>query len=258
MKRLVSLLIVALITCLSATAFADDKSAEEIIDATLEHNALGFQAGSAKLSLEIEDKAGNKRVRKLDVRSKKIDEATRTLAELTGPKEIKGQTFLFAENTDGEDDVWMYVPAFKVTRRIEGSQKNGSFLGSHFTYADLESRDVKEGNYERLDDDKIGKHEVYVVQTTPEEGSDSDYGKVVSYVRKSDSMPLRIRFFDKSGDEAKTLFVEKLDETDDGDTYVKKMTLRPKDGGYTTIEIASFKGGVELADSLFSKEQLGK
>jgi outer membrane lipoprotein-sorting protein len=237
---------------------AQEKSAKQILDEALDNNALGFQAGQASLSLTIEDKAGERRVRKLDVKSKKIDDATRTLVKLTAPKELRGQSFLFAENTSGEDDVWMYVPAFKVTRRVEGSQKDGSFLGSHFTYADLESRDAKEGKYKRLGDEKIGEHEVYVIETTPADGSDSAYGKVVSYVRKSDSMPLKMRFFDDSGDEAKTLFIEKLDKTDSGDTYVERMTLRPKDGGYTTIEIGSFEGGVELSDSLFSKEQLGK
>lgn len=257
-KRASALLGVLLIASMAATAAAEDKSAQQILDEALDNNALGFQAGQATLTLTVEDKAGERRVRTLDVKSKKIGEATRTLVKLTAPKELRGQSFLFAESAKGADDVWMYVPAFKVTRRIEGSQKDGSFLGSHFTYADLESRDAKTGTYKRLGDEKIGEHAVYVVQTTPAKGSDSAYSKVISYVRKSDSIPLKMRFFGDEGEVAKTLFVEKLDQTDAGDTYIQRMTLRPKDGGYTTIEIDAFEGGVELADSLFSKEQLGK
>ena len=71
-------------------------------------------------------------------------------------------------------------------------------------------------------------------------------------------MPLKMRFYDTSGKEAKTLFVEKLDKTDKGQTYVERMTLRPKSGGFTTIKFESFEGDAELADSLFSKGQLGK
>lgn len=234
------------------------KSAKEIIDASLDKNSMGFQAGEANVTLVIENKAGSKRVRKLDVKSKKLDAATHTLVTLTHPKEVKGQAFLFAENKKGEDDVWMYVPAFKVTRRIEGSQKSGAFLGSHFTYADLESRDVKDASYKRLEDEKIGKHAVYVIESTPEKGADSDYSKIISYIRKSDYMPLKMRFYDKSGDEKKTLFVEKLDKTDTGETYVKRMTLRPKVGGYTTMKLESFDDDAKLADSIFSKDQLGK
>lgn len=258
--RKVSWILLALTTiCVATPAFAGDKlSAKEIIDKSLENNSLGFQSGEASLSLIIEDKAGSRRVRKLDVKSKKIDGAAHTLVELTAPKEVKGQAFIFAENKNGEDDVWMYVPAFKVTRRIEGSQKSGSFLGSHFTYADLESRQIKDAKYKRLDDAKIGKHAVYVIESTPTKKSDSDYGKVVSYIRKSDFMPLKMRFYDKSGDVAKTLFVEKLDKTDDGQSYVKQMTLRPEGGGFTTIEIDALEGDAKLSDSVFSKNQLGK
>jgi outer membrane lipoprotein-sorting protein/methionine-rich copper-binding protein CopC len=261
-QRTLSMLVSLVLLTATAPAFAQEKtsetkkSAQEIIDASLDKNALGFQSGRADLALIIEDKAGSRRVRKLDVKSKKLADATHTLVELTAPKEVRGQTFLFAENKKSEDNVWMYVPAFKVTRRIEGSQKSGSFLGSHFTYADLESRDLKDAKYKRLKDDKIGEHAVFVIESTPAKGS--DYSKIISYIRKSDSMPLKMRFFDGSGDEAKTLFVEKLDKTDAGQTFVERMTLRPKDGGFTTIKFESFDDNVDLADSLFSKGQLGK
>jgi len=238
-------------------AHADEPTADQIIDKALDQNAMGFKSGEAHITLHVEDKAGAKRVRKLDVKSKKIDGLTRTLVTLTSPKEVKGQAFLFAEQK-GEDDVWMYVPAFKVTRRIEGGQKKGSFLGSHFTYADLESRDIKDSKYEKLDDARIGKIPVYVVQATPKKSSDSDYARVLVYVRKSDYIPLKVKFFDHDKKLAKTLFVEKLDKTDDGQTYASQMTLRPDGGGHTTMTIDALKSNVAIPDAAFSKDQLGK
>ena len=174
----------------------------------------------------------------MNVKSRKMeDQSTRTLVTLSAPKEVKGQAFLFSENTAGEDDVWMFVPAFGVTRRIEGGQKKGSFLGSHFTYADLESRDVKGGEYKKLKDETIGKMDVFVVSASPSKDTKSDYTKVIMYVRKKDYIPVKMKFFDKSKSVAKTLFVEKLDTTADGKTYAKQMTLRPAEGGYTSIRI---------------------
>ncbi|MGM0555876.1 MAG: outer membrane lipoprotein-sorting protein [Myxococcota bacterium] len=256
--RLISPMVALLILALSLPVLAQDMSASDIIDKALETNSLGFNEGEAQMSLIIEDMAGNRRVRKLDVQSKKVDGASRTRVELTAPKELKGQSFLFAENTSGSDDVWMYVPAFKVTRRIEGSDKDSAFLGSHFTYADLESRGLKDANYKRLDDDEIGEHDVYVIESTPKKGSESEYGKVVAYVRKSDYMPLKLKFYDGSGDEMKTLFVEKLDKTDSGKTFVERMTLRPTGGGFTTIKIGGLDAETDIPDSAFSKGQLGK
>lgn len=257
-SRLVSLIVACLACALALPALAAEMSASDIIDKALETNSLGFSEGQAEMSLIIEDKAGNRRVRKLDVHSKKVDDATRTRVELTAPKELRGQSFLFAENTSGADDVWMYVPAFKVTRRIEGSDKDSAFLGSHFTFADLESRGLKHANYKRLEDDKIGKHEVYVIESTPKKGAESEYGKVTAYIRKSDYMPLKLKFYDGTDDLMKTLFVEKLDETDSGKTYVERMTLRPEGGGFTTIKIAGLDSEADIPDSAFSRDQLGK
>lgn len=258
MKRIATTLALVLAgLLLGAPAGAQELSADEIIDKALDQNAMGFQSGKAQLTLTIEDKKGGRRVRSLEVKSKKLGELGRTLVTLTAPKEVRGQAFLFAEQT-GEDDVWMFLPAFKVTRRIEGGQKNGAFLGSHFSYADLESRDLKESTYERRPDEKIGKDDVYVIKATPKKGAQSDYTEVVTYVRKTDFTPLKVKFFGKGQKLEKTIFVEKLEKTAEGETYAKQMTLRPTTGGFTTLQIDALETGTELPDSVFSKDQLGK
>ena len=256
MRFATSVLFVLLTSLASASAFAEEPTADQIIDKALDQNAMGFQSGKAQLTLTIEDAKGAKRVRSLEVKSKQVGELGRTLVTLTAPKEVRGQAFLFAEQT-GEDDVWMFLPAFKVTRRIEGGQKNGAFLGSHFTYADLESRDLKESTYEKLPDEKIGADAVYVIKATPKAGVKSDWASVVTYVRKTDFIPLKLKFFGKSGKAERTIFVEKIDKTSDGQTYAKQMTLRPVAGGFTTIQISALETA-DLPDSLFTKEQLGK
>lgn len=247
--------ILTLCFLLFSTAVSAQESAEDIIDKALDRNAMGFQSGMANLELKIEDSKGVKIERRLEVRSRKISDRTHTLVKLTAPKEVFGQSFLFAEGS-GENDVWMYMPAFKVTRRIEGNQKNGSFLGSHFTYADFESRDLKEATHKRLEDEKIGNTPVFVIESSPKDKT-SEYSKTVSYIRQSDHIPLRIRFFGKDSKVAKTLFIEKLDKTEKGQTYAKQMTLRPEGGGHTTIIISALSEA-EIPESVFSKDQLGK
>lgn len=248
-----------LLTFFAASAAADDElSAEEIIDRAVERNAVGFDAGRAQVVLTVFDRAGEKRERHLDVRSKRDDDRSRTIMTLTDPAEVRGQAFLFIENPDGADDMWMYVPAFDVTRRVEGRQRRSAFLGSHFTFADLESRDLREANYRRRDDDTVGEHEVYVIEARPKKPEESDYQRVVAYVRKSDFIPLRVRFYDKGGDLDKTLFAERLEKTGDDVTYIERMTLRSESGGYTRMEIGGLDTNVDLPDALFDREELGR
>lgn len=258
--HLVALLALFVSAAVAAPAAAQEVdpeklTAQQIVDKALDFNTMGFQSGQAQVTLQVENKGGDAKTRSLDLKSKKVDGKLRTLVTLTAPKDVRGQAFLFAEQK-ADDDVWMYLPAFKIVRRIEGGQKEGSFLGSHFTYADLESRDTKKASYKRLKDEKIGTNEVYVVEGTPEAGSDSDYSRIVIYIRKSDFIPLKTKFF-KVEEVSRTIFVEKLDKTESGETYVKQMTLRPSGGGYTRMVLEAFDE-TELPDAIFAKDRLGK
>lgn len=238
---------------------AKEASAKQIVDKMLaQNNSLGVDQGQAQLTLLVEDRTGEKRKRVIEVSGKESERGGRTRVKLLAPAEVKGQAFLFWENKNGGDDVWMFLPAFSVTRRIEGSQKKGAFLGTHFTFADLESRDIRSAEHKRLDDAKIGKAEVFVIESTPTKSADSDYGKVTSFVRQSDYMPLKFKFYGKDGEDVvKTIFVEKIDKTEKGQAYIKQMTLRSKQGGYTTIKLDAVNEDVELADSLFDKDNFG-
>ena len=246
------------VVSLPSSVWAGEPGADKIVENALEKNSLEFDAGRAEMSLVVEGRNGDKSDRSMVVKSAKIDGAVRTLIELTAPEELKGQAFLFAENDEGDDDVWMYVPAFEVTRRIEGSKKQGAFLGSHFTYNDLESRDVQQASYEKHDDSEIGDTEDLVVDAHPKSESDSEYGKVLVYVRKEDYVPLKFKFFEDSDELMKTLFVEKLDETDSGRTYIKQMQMRSQKGGFTRITLESLDTEADFPDAMFSKDQLGK
>jgi len=255
--------ILFLLAGLSLVAVAPDsvsaeESAEKIVEQALETNSLEFESGRAEVRLTIGDRNGDRSEREMTIASNEIDGAVRTLIELTGPEELKGQSFLFAENEGGGDDVWMYVPAFEVTRRIEGNKKQGAFLGSHFTYNDLESRDVARAEYTKRGSSTIGDNEVHVIEARPTSGADSEYGKVITYIRKSDKVPLKFKFYDESDELLKTLFVEKLDDNDDGETYIKQMQMRSEKGGYTRIVVDSITSGVEIPDAKFTKDQLGK
>ncbi len=248
----------------ASVAWADEadeerpESADGIIERALELNTLGFESGRAQVDLTIFDRQGERQERKMDVRSRRDDERSRTVMTLTDPAEVRGQAFLFVENPDADDDMWMYVPAFDVTRRVEGSQRQSSFMGTHFTFADLESRDLREATYRRRSDEKIGEFDVYVIEARPDNPEESDYERVVAYVRKDDYIPIRIRYYKTDGALDKTLFTERLNETADGEVYIERSTLRSETGGYTTIEIRELDTDIDLPMSLFDRDEFAQ
>lgn len=242
----------AALLAFAAPAAAQDKAAD-IVRAALEQNSTGLQVGVGTLTLTTEDSSGARKLRHLAFKGANTPEGRRTLVRLLSPEEVKGQSFLFREVRQGDDQVYWYLPAFGATRRISGGQKRGSFMGTHFTFADLESRDIQDAAYRSLPDAKVGELPCYVIEATPR--GESDYARIVLSIRRDDRMLLKARFYDKAGAELKTLFIEKVDTAGER-RYVKQMVLRPQAGGYTRITIDTLDPGRAPTEAELTPEAL--
>lgn len=212
-------------------------TADQIVNRALDTDSVGFSSGQVTMTLQIVDGGGDTRERRLQIRGRDNEGRNQAVVRVVAPAAQAGQAWLFLQNPAGEDDIHVYLPALDdAPRRIAGSQKNASFLGSHFTFADLESRDIRDATYVRQPDETIGPHAVYVIDATPNRAANSAYARVRMWVRTSDFLPLRTRFFDASGATVKTLFTEETD-LHNGRPYVRQMTLRVETGGSTTIRL---------------------
>lgn len=231
-------------------------SAQQIVERALDTNNLGFQTGEATVTMIIQDVSGSTRERRMLIRGVEENDESRTLVRVLAPAEVAGQSYLFREQSDGEDEVYIYLPALDTgARRIAGRQKSGAFMGSHFSYSDLESRSLRDGHYTRLPDEKLAGFDVFVVDVTPADGDESEDARVRIWIRQSDFIPLRVRFFDAQGNTRRTLFIEELAKNGD-ETYVRRMSLRPEAGGATTMIIEDLDADAQFDASTFSPQQL--
>jgi len=258
MKRSLRLALLLLTALVAAPAAAQDLTADEIIDKALDQNGLGFHSGVVQMRLTVLDKDGKEDVKELLVKSKKGDnDNSKSQVTLLAPADAAGEAYLFLANKDREDEVYMFLPAFMETRKVSGTDKKGKFLGTHLTYRDLETRELQDGQATRLADEAIGPHDCYVIESIPKDLDDSDYAKVVTWVRKTDYMPLRVEFFDAKGNKVKRMFSDKI-SAKDGTKYVKKLSIFPEGEGSTTVEVLDIDFNAELPDKTFSKDALGQ
>ena len=224
-------------------------TAEQIVDLSLDTNTMGFQSGDVQLSVIIQDSHGDLRERRLNIRSMQENDLNRALVRVLAPAEVAGQSYLFLENDGRDDDIWIYLPALDdEPRRIAGSQKNQSFMGTNVTYSDLESRDIRDSEYTRHPDEEIAGFPVYVIDAVAE---DSEYSSVRMWIRQSDYIPLRMRFFGDGGTVEKTLFTEQVD-TQQGRTYVRRMTMRDREDSASTFVVEAIDFEAEVSDSEFT------
>ena len=115
------------------------------------------------------------------------------------PKDDKGVAFLKIEHDDKDDEMRMWLPAFKKVRRISSKKKGDAFMGSDLSYEDLSSRNLDENEYNRLDDEVVDGKDCYVLEITPGKVANSSYSKHVSWIEKSSLVGVKEESYDKRG-----------------------------------------------------------
>jgi outer membrane lipoprotein-sorting protein len=146
------------------------------------------------------NKRGNERVRKLLTKRKDYGNGeAKSVAYFLSPADVKGTAFLVWEHADQDNDVFIYLPALKKIRRIASEQKHQSFMGSDFSYADMENEDVDNAEHRILSEEDLDGRSCWVIESIPKPDSDSEYGKLTSWVDKVEFIPRKVEFADKKG-----------------------------------------------------------
>lgn len=195
------------------TAKGKELSADDIVDKMLDQDPLGFGGAEARVLMVLVNNRNQQRKRKLVTYSRTDGDTRRSFVRFTEPADIAGTSFLGIDD-DGDRTQHLYLPSLQKTRRISGSQRNASFVGTDYSYADMDLRDVEDSAKKRLPDEKVGSVDCYVVEVKPTD-KDSEYGRIVLWVGKKTWLPLRIRFFDGRDKEIKRLTVQGVKKVDD-------------------------------------------
>ena len=132
--------------------------------------------------------------------SKSMDGNKKQIIWFLEPKDDKGVAFLKIEHDDKNDEMRMWLPAFKKVRRISAKKKGDSFMGSDLSYEDMSNRDMSENEYMRLDDETVNDIECYVLEITPKKEAKSTYSKHVSWVAKDGLYGVQEKSYDKRGE----------------------------------------------------------
>ena len=84
--------------------------------------------------------------RKATVKARSTSNGIQMLLSFTSPPDVRGVNLLVRNS----QNMYIYLPALRKTRRIAGSSLNSSFMGTDFSYADILSINsgevIKSGN----------------------------------------------------------------------------------------------------------------
>ncbi len=165
-----------------------------------------------RMVMTLVNKQGKKLTRELELWSKDEGDVKKMLIKFLAPADVKGTAFLSIQKGD-KQEMKLYLPALKRVRRIAGSQKKGSFMGSDFSYDDiakLGSLKAKDFTNTLKKEETEGGVKLYVVEAVPKPGVEHTYDRQVIWVRADIYVPVRIEFY-KKGKLYKVMTLEKIE-----------------------------------------------
>lgn len=253
---------------IAATAFAADKksklSVEEIINSTNYASYYQGNDGRADIKMQIVDKNGSVRKRAFTILRKDSSTQEETDKSRCGeqkfyvyfkrPSDVKKMAFMVWKNLKGDDDRWLYLPALDLVKRIAGSDKRTSFVGSHFFYEDVSGRSLAADKHELIEvTDKY-----YVLKNTPIQKGEAEFAYYKMWIYKGNFLPIKISYFDSKNNEYRTYEALKFAKVDDFPVITKAKMSDKRLGGHTVISYNKVKFNNGLPDNIFSERHLRK
>lgn len=256
-KKFKKAIILSLLLMIPLYTGAQAISAKEIMDKSRE--AMKVESFEAVASLKITDSRGRVRERTNITASKSYDDGTeKRLIRFLSPADVEGTSMLIYDYDEGQDDMWIYLPALMRTRRIVSSEKGKSFMGSEFSNADMSSPPTEDFNHRILEE----SNDHYVIESVPvnrEKQDEYGYAQKVSKIGKSNFLVTKMDFYDNYDEHFKTIVIEDTKEVAGEKFIIRRMRAENlSNGRRSEIVMSDIRTGTEIRDELFNVASLGR
>jgi outer membrane lipoprotein-sorting protein len=171
---------------------------------------LKLDGSEAVVKMTIVEKNGTTRTNKLSMATKLYDggKTEKRIYRFLEPADVKGTGVLVFDYEAKADDLWIFMPAMRKTRRIVSSDRGKAFMGSEFSFADLTIPDLSSYNAALVKEENAGGEACYVVDVTPKDaavGKEEGYSKKTYWVSKATFAVRKGVFYDMGGAKLKEL-----------------------------------------------------
>lgn len=216
---------------------------------------------SANIHMSITEKNGTSRSRTIATTAKTYqDGQEKRFIKFMEPADVKGTAMLIIDNKSIADEMWIYLPALKKTRRIVSSEKGKSFMSSEFSNADMSSPTPDDFTNRHMEGS--GKNNLWIIESSPISDDKADeygYSRKISYIIENTYQVQKMEFFNFDNELYKVIEIKEIYPLQDGKFIVKNMTAnnlltgRKSEIGMTNISV-----GGKTDDSVFSLQNLDR
>lgn len=171
--------------------------------------------------LTLIDKKDRQRTRELKMFSLDKADVEKSIIYFLAPADVKGTAYMAFdwEDEKREDDSWLYLPTLQQVKRVAAADESGSFMGSDFSYADINGLDFEDFTYVMLkESDMINGQDCWVIESTPKNAGvveKTGYTSSQSWVRKDLFMVVQGKIEVKKGKRTKYFSASDIEPIND-------------------------------------------
>lgn len=264
MRRFVTVALWWSLALAVAPVRAADPDPTEIVRKNFMVGKVRDSRGDVTMTLVSE--SGTRRVRQTSSVSKLLPNGVdqRRLIRFLAPADVKGTATLMIEHADGDDDIWIYLPALKKVRRLVANNKKDSFVGTDFSYGDIIGHRVDDWTYTLVGGEDVDGATCHVIEAapkTPDVATNSGYGKRKMWIRADNHVAVKGEYWDTAGAPVKQFAARDVREIDAAEHKFQAFRLEMKNtqtGHSTVIDFGKLDVGVGLDDEQFTERYLEK
>jgi hypothetical protein len=178
--------------------------------------------------------------------------------EFIEPADVRGTSMLVVDKKDASDDIWIYLPALRKTRRIVSSEKGKNFMSSEFSNADMGSPTLADFKSRHLEGS--GQNNTWIIESIPVDDRKADeygYSRKISYVAMDKYQVTKMEFYNFDDELFKVIEIRDTHPMEGGKYMVTDMSAENViSGRKSEILFRNIAEQVKVEDSFFTVQNL--
>ncbi len=210
--------------------------------------------------MELIDGNGRVRRRTTTISSKKRQRGqSARLIRFHEPPDLARAAILTVDHEDRDADQWIYLPAYHAARRVAAANRGDTWMGTDLTYEDITDTNVEQYEYTMLRQEQLDNVPCVVIAAIPIDRKlrdQSAYSKTIFWVDPTESVALKIEYYDRGGRLLKVVTNADLQRYG---TYRRWGVTRVRDvtrNHQTVLTVTDRKIDRGLSDDLFGVSHL--
>lgn len=164
----------------------------------------------AVTTLKIVDDKGRERIRQTSMASKLFSgtNTEKRIIRFLSPADVKGTGMLIFDYDDKNDDMWIYMPALRKTRRIVSSEKGKSFMGSEFSNADMTAPNMDDFEYTYLAIEQVDGVSCWKIELVPVSEvvmNEMGFDRKIVWIGQEDNVLRKAEYYDEDEELVKVM-----------------------------------------------------